>query len=206
MFLHDLGSGLVNPLPGWNEADPTVRATVADGADIVTFSGDKLLGGPQAGLIAGRESLIDRISKHPLMRAVRVDKMTLAALEATLAAYARGDPGILPLPKMATLPARDVEARARVLAAAMPPLSGSIEVTRCLSVMGGGSLPGAEIESWGVALSHPSRSSDEIERSLRHALPPIIARIEDDKVILDLRTVADTQDEHLASCIASVLV
>jgi L-seryl-tRNA(Ser) seleniumtransferase len=132
--------------------------------------------------------------------------MTLAALEATLATYVRGDPAILPLRKMATLSARDVEARARALAAAIPPLSGSIEVTRCLSVMGGGSLPGAEIESWGVALSHPSRSSDEIERSLRHALPPIIARIEDDKVILDLRTVADTQDEHLASCIAKVLV
>jgi L-seryl-tRNA(Ser) seleniumtransferase len=206
MFLHDLGSGLVERVPqDWTNAEPTIRATVEEGADVVTFSGDKLLGGPQAGLIAGRESLIERIARHPLMRAVRVDKMTLAALEATMSAHLRGEPEGLPLWKMATLPAEDLEARARRLAASLPTLSGSIEVTRCLSVMGGGSLPGAEIESWGVALTHPSRSSDEIGRTLRHSAPPVIARIEDDRVILDLRTVADVRDELLASSIARVL-
>jgi L-seryl-tRNA(Ser) seleniumtransferase len=206
-FLHDLGSGLVEAPSeaGWVSGEPTIRAAVAD-ADIVTFSGDKLLGGPQAGVLAGRMGLVDQISKHPLMRAVRVDKMTLAALEVTLTMYLQGRGDLLPLWQMAIVPAKDLELRAHALVARVSaPGTSAVQATRCRSVTGGGSLPGAEVDSWGVALKHPSRSTAEIGRALRHGSPPIIGRIEDDRVILDLRTVAPEQDEQLASMLGSVL-
>jgi L-seryl-tRNA(Ser) seleniumtransferase len=198
-FLHDLGSGLVAPPAGapWAAAEPPITAAVAEGADIVTFSGDKLLGGPQAGVIAGRRALVDKVSKHPLVRAVRVDKMTLAALEVTLAMYLEGREGELPLWQMATAPLEDLEARARALAALLSNAGMTAEAVPCRSVTGGGSLPGAEIDSWGVALSQPGRSTAELERSLRYRTPPVIARIEGDRLLLDLRTVSATQDRIL---------
>jgi L-seryl-tRNA(Ser) seleniumtransferase len=198
-FLHDLGSGFVSAPPGapWAEQEPSVRATVVEGADIVTFSGDKLLGGPQAGVIAGRGPLIDKISKHPLMRAVRVDKMTLAALEVTLTMYLEGESERLPLWQMAAVPLKELEARASAVAARLSENGLKAEAVRCHSVTGGGSLPGAEIDSWGVTLRHPDRSTAELERSLRYGIPPVVGRIEDDSLLLDLRTVAPHQDDIL---------
>jgi L-seryl-tRNA(Ser) seleniumtransferase len=196
-FLHDLGSGFVSAPPGapWAEQEPSVRATVVEGADIVTFSGDKLLGGPQAGIIAGRGPLIDKISKHPLLRAVRVDKMTLAALEVTLTMYLEGDSDQLPLWQMATFSLEALESRARTLAVQVPRRGGlAAEAVPCRSVTGGGSLPGTEIDSWAIALSDSGRSAAELERILRRGSPPVIARIEDDRLLLDLRTVSPTQD------------
>jgi L-seryl-tRNA(Ser) seleniumtransferase len=207
-FVHDLGSGLIQAPSGaaWASADPEVGEAVAEGADIVTFSGDKLLGGPQAGIIAGRKELIEVISKHPLMRAVRVDKMTLAALEVTLANYGKNGGKELPLWKMATVPVDELEARARTLLSQLSGIAGStVDIVRCRSVTGGGSLPGAEIDSWGVALMHKERSTAEIERSLRQGVPPVIARIEDDRMILDLRTVAPHQDELLTALVGKAL-
>jgi L-seryl-tRNA(Ser) seleniumtransferase len=198
-FLHDLGSGFLSAPPGasWAEAEPAVSAAIAEGADIVTFSGDKLLGGPQAGLIAGRNRLIDKISKHPLMRAVRVDKMTLAALEVTLAMYLEGEGDSLPLWRMAATPPEELEARARAVATRISGKGMHAEAVACRSVTGGGSLPGAEIDSWGVVLSHADRSAAELERNLRYGTPPVIARIDGDRVLLDLRTVAPYQDDIL---------
>jgi L-seryl-tRNA(Ser) seleniumtransferase len=206
-FLHDIGSGLVEPPieAGWLRGEPTVRAGVSD-ADIVTFSGDKLLGGPQAGVLAGRKKLIEKISKHPLMRAVRVDKMTLAALEKTLMMYLQGHRDRLPLWEMASAPVEELEARARGLITRLATTQASrVKAVTCRSVMGGGSLPGAEIDSWGVTLTHPSRSAAEIERNLRHGAPPIIARIEDDNVVLDLRTVSPQEDEEILQRLEKVL-
>jgi L-seryl-tRNA(Ser) seleniumtransferase len=195
-FLHDLGSGFVSAPAGapWAQSEPAVGAAIAEGADIVTFSGDKLLGGPQAGVIAGRGPLIEKISKHPLMRAVRVDKMTLAALEVTLAMYLSGESEGLPLWQMAAVPVEELEVRARAVAARLSQNGLVAEAVPCRSVSGGGSLPGAEIDSWAVALSHPERSTAELERNLRYGTPPVIARIEADRVLLDLRTVSPEQD------------
>ncbi|MDP9223840.1 MAG: L-seryl-tRNA(Sec) selenium transferase [Actinomycetota bacterium] len=207
-LLHDLGSGLVEaPLQvSWAAGEPEVRSAIADGADIVTFSGDKLLGGPQAGVIAGREDLIGQIAKHPLMRAVRVDKMSLAALEATLGMYARGEARRLPLWKMATAPLEDLEARAGTLAARLRRGGNpTAEASTCVSVTGGGSLPGAEIASWGVTLTHPDRSTSELERALRHLKPPVICRIEEERLVLDLRTVAPDEDDLLGSLLTQIL-
>jgi L-seryl-tRNA(Ser) seleniumtransferase len=206
-FLHDLGSGLVEVPPGahWAAADPAVRDSVAEGADIVTFSGDKLLGGPQAGVIAGRHALIEKISKHPLLRAVRVDKMTLAALEATLAMYVGGEGDQLPLWQMAAAPLEGLEARARALADQVN-ADGAVTAVAaaCRSVTGGGSLPGAEIDSWGVALRYPGRSTAELERALRHSTPPVIGRIEANRLLLDLRTVPARQDPTLLSILSEL--
>jgi L-seryl-tRNA(Ser) seleniumtransferase len=206
-LLHDLGSGLLEaPAEApWAAGEPDVRGALAD-ADIVTFSGDKLLGGPQAGVVAGRADLIDRIAKHPLARAVRVDKMSLAALEATLALYARGEAGRLPLWQMATASLEILEARAQTLAARVSEESSAeAAVCRCVSVAGGGSLPGAEIASWGVKLIRPGRGTAELERALRHQEPPVICRIEEDRLVCDLRTVAAEQDELLGSLLAQAL-
>jgi L-seryl-tRNA(Ser) seleniumtransferase len=198
-FVHDLGSGLVEAPPEapWAAVEPPITLAIEEGADVVTFSGDKLLGGPQAGVIAGRRSLLDKISKHPLVRAVRVDKMTLAALEVTLAMYLEGTGDQLPLWQMATVPLGELEARARDLATRLSGSGMRAEAVRCHSVTGGGSLPGAEIDSWGVALSHADRSTAELERALRFRTPPVIARIEGDRLLLDLRTVAPPQDQIL---------
>jgi L-seryl-tRNA(Ser) seleniumtransferase len=206
-FLHDLGSGLVQaPAEApWAAVEPAVSAAVGEGADIVTFSGDKLLGGPQAGVVAGRRALIEKIAKHPLMRAVRVDKMTLAALEVTMAMYLEGNTDRLPLWQMATFPLDDLEARARTLAAQVRQHGGlSAEAAPCRSLTGGGSLPGTEIDSWAIALSASGRSADELARTLRRARPPVIARIEDDRLLLDLRTVIPTQDEAVRTILTEL--
>jgi L-seryl-tRNA(Ser) seleniumtransferase len=210
LFLHDLGSGLLDRITEapWAAEEPTVSASLSEGADLVTFSGDKLLGGPQAGVIAGRTDLIGILSKQPLLRALRVDKMTLAALEATLLAYSRGELTSLPLWKMALEDEAVLETRARALTAALKralPPEVKVEVTRTEAVAGGGSSPGAEIVSWGIVIHHPERTASEIERRLRSGTPPVIARVADDRLLLDVRTVPSEDDETLLSACAEAL-
>jgi L-seryl-tRNA(Ser) seleniumtransferase len=208
MFFHDLGSGLVaSPEDAeWARSEPLVDATLADGADVVTFSGDKLLGGPQAGVIVGRANLIDRIARHPLLRAVRPDKMTLAALEATLQIHLRGASSELPLWRMATAPAEELEARARALAETLSQLARvKAEAVPTRAVMGGGSLPGGEIPSWAVAVAHAEKGAEEVERALRVGPTPVIARIEDERVLLDLRTVDPSDDARVKVLVADAL-
>ena len=208
VFVHDLGSGYVGSAPelDWARREPTIAGALEDGADIVTFSGDKLLGGPQAGIVLGRAPLVEKIARHPLMRAIRPDKMTLAALEATLAVYLEGELEALPLWRMAAT--ADLEERSRGLAAAV--LGGragavKVEAVALASVAGGGSLPGSELPSWGVAIVHPERSPDEIAGALRRGEPPVIGRIDDDRVLLDLRTVDPAHDGLLVTLVGAVL-
>jgi L-seryl-tRNA(Ser) seleniumtransferase len=216
-FVHDLGSGLVRDPEldwaggdGWG-AEPLVQSAVKDGADVVTFSGDKLLGGPQAGIVAGRRDLVDRLAKSPLLRALRVDKMTLAALDATLGLHLDGRAGDIPLWTMAQTPLAALEARARALAEKLEgtlAATGSgakVEAGPTRAVVGGGSLPGAELESWGLSVTHPERGPQELARRLRVAPTPVIARIEDDRVVLDLRTVGPDRDGVLAEALNRVL-
>ncbi len=216
-LVHDIGSGLISGRAEW-ASEPTVRAALDDGADVVTFSGDKLLGGPQAGVIVGRAEQIDKIARHPLMRALRVDKMTLAALEETLRIYLEDALDELPLWAMTTATGDELETRAAALVDRLDPRGGSggsggaggsggtgddvkVEAVALGSVAGGGSVPGAELGSWGIAITHATRSTAEIERALRFGTPPVIARVEDDRVLLDLRTVLPDQTADLVRCI-----
>lgn len=199
-FVHDLGSGLLDATQDWTRDEPSVREALEDGADVITFSGDKLLGGPQAGVIAGRSGLIEKIARHPMLRALRPDKMTLAALEATLRMHSEGRTGELPLWRMASTGVEELQERAGSLVTELAPRLGKgfkAEAVALRAVAGGGSLPGAELGSYGVWIDHGERSSAELQRSLRYCEPPVIARVEDDRLLLDLRTVDPAQDSVL---------
>ncbi len=196
-LVDDLGSGHL-----WEEAlplrdEPSVQGTLAAGADLVMFSGDKLLGGPQAGIIAGKQPLLDRIRRHPLMRAVRVDKMTYAALEATLQACAAGRRDEIPVARMIALTADEVSARAQRLADALSGSGLTVSVIDGVSMIGGGSAPGASLPTRLLALTHPAHRADALETYLRSLETPVIARIDNDRVVLDLRTVLPEQDQLL---------
>ena len=206
-FIHDLGSGLLAAPDDstWLGNEPTIEVALDDGADLVTFSGDKLLGGPQAGIIVGRAELIDRLAHHPLMRALRVDKMTLAALDATLQLYLEGRSTELPLWQMATAELEGLEGRARAIAGSLADATWKVEAVATRSVAGGGSTPGQDFSSWGVAAIHPERSAETIEGALRANDPPIVARIDEDRVILDLRTVPAKDDEMLVQALRNAL-
>jgi L-seryl-tRNA(Ser) seleniumtransferase len=211
ILVHDVGSGLLSSVEAPPElgAEPAADVAVADGADLTLFSADKLLGGPQAGIVAGRADLVERVSRHPLARAVRPDKMTLAALGATVEAYLEGLPEDLPLWRMALATSEDVEARARALAERFDEVLAAkgvkAEAVPARAVTGGGSLPGGELPSWAVAVSHESLTAASVELALRGARVPVVARIEDDLVLLDLRTVAPSQDELLEAIVGEAL-
>lgn len=207
-FIHDLGSGLLGTeaQPRWADAEPSVTEALQDGADLVTFSGDKLFGGPQAGIIVGRREAVTPLTQHALLRALRVDKMTLAALQQTLVMYLEGRASELPLWDMGAASPDEVEQRAHSMAARInDAVEDSAHASPTKAVAGGGSLPGTEIESWGVALAHPTKSAAEIERILRAGDPPVIARVDEDRVLLDLRTVPEDEDGRLADLVISSL-
>ncbi|MDP1570668.1 MAG: L-seryl-tRNA(Sec) selenium transferase [Vicinamibacterales bacterium] len=195
----DLGSG--NLQDGW-AFEPPVRASLEAGVDLVCFSGDKILGGPQAGILAGRRALVDRLRAHPLMRALRVDKLTLAALEATLLEHLAGRAAdTVPVARMIAMPVAAIEARARALAATLAAAGWSVEVLEGGSAVGGGSAPGLELPTRLVAVSRAGLSADALEGRLRGGRPPIIARIVDDRVVLDLRTVAPGEDDTIVNAL-----
>jgi L-seryl-tRNA(Ser) seleniumtransferase len=194
----DLGSGtFVDPatLAGAGlESEPTVPKVVASGADLVTFSGDKLLGGPQAGIVAGRAEAVARVRKHPLMRALRPDKMTLAALEATLGLYRAGTAAArVPAVRMLALTAEALRARAEAFLGELAGARVTARVVEVISAVGGGALPSSEPPSWAIALSAPDRSAEQLEAALRLGDPPVVGRIEEDRLLLDLRTVQDAE-------------
>jgi L-seryl-tRNA(Ser) seleniumtransferase len=201
----DLGSGWLgwperSALPESLRDEPIVSESIASGADVVCFSGDKLLGGPQAGIIAGRRAALDLIRRHPLMRAVRVDKLTYAALEATLEEHAigRGQEGV-PVQRMLAMAADEIGRRAEAVAAALVRGGWIARVVDGVSTVGGGSAPGAELPTRLIELQRDGASADQIERELRALEIPIIARIQDDRVVLDLRTVLPAEDATIAS-------
>jgi L-seryl-tRNA(Ser) seleniumtransferase len=178
---------------------------VTAGIDVCCFSGDKLLGGPQAGIIVGRTALIERIRKHPLMRALRVDKMTYAALEATLTEYAAGRAAVtIPVQRMLTMTAEEVRRRAETLTAALAAIPGwRAEIVAGTSAIGGGSAPGVGLPTWLISAAKDGLSPDALDARLRRQSPPIIARIEDGRLLLDLRTVLPEQDARLAALLTS---
>jgi L-seryl-tRNA(Ser) seleniumtransferase len=186
-------------------AEPAVQASVTAGIDVCCFSGDKLLGGPQAGIIVGRAALLERIRKHPLMRALRVDKMTFAALEATLTEYAAGRAAAtIPVQRMLTMTPDEVRRRAETLTAALAATPGwRAEIVAGTSAVGGGSAPGVGLPTWLIAAAKDSLSPDALDARLRRQTPPIIARIEDGRLLLDLRTVLPEQDAQLAALLTN---
>ncbi len=209
----DLGSGWLgwpldsargrpdrSELPEALRDEPIVSESIAAGADVVCFSGDKLLGGPQAGIIAGRRAALNRIRRHPLMRALRVDKLTYAALEATIEEHAIGRAAdAVPVHRMLRMSIEEVGARAEALARALAARGWQARIVDGMSTIGGGSAPGSELPTKLVELSHATMSAAEIERHLRAQDPPVIARIQNDRVVLDLRTVLLEETETLAA-------
>lgn len=189
----DLGSGALVPVAG----EPTVADALRDGAHLVAFSGDKLLGGPQAGLIVGRAALVDRLARHPLYRALRVDKVTLAALEATLSLYVEGR--VPPVVARILAPAAELEARAERLLAGLVAAGVAAERVEQDAAVGGGALPGVPLPGPAVALPGPA---DALARALRLGAPPVVGRIAEQRVRLDVRTV---DDGELPALIAAVV-
>jgi len=206
-FIHDLGSGTFLDTSRYGLArEETVAEAVAAGADVVTFSGDKLLGGPQAGLAVGRASSIAALRAHPLMRAMRPDKLTLAALVATLELYRDGRAETeLPVWRMIAATPTALAKRARALAAQLQAGGAESEVIETSSTVGGGSLPEETQPSRAVAIAARHGRANEILARLRAADPPIVARIVDDRAALDLRSVAPEDDEMLARAVTAAL-
>ena len=196
----DIGSGLLDAdtpwLPGgagpppWLEGEPAARQTLAAGAALVTFSGDKLLGGPQAGIVAGRRDLVDRCARHPLMRAFRPGGLVLAALQETALAYLRRDGMAIPFWRMAAASVESLRERAVAMAVG--------RVVDTVAVAGGGSVPGQELPSVGIAVD-----GDHAER-LRACDPPIVARVRDNATVCDLRTVDPADDPLVAKALADL--
>jgi L-seryl-tRNA(Ser) seleniumtransferase len=195
--VEDLGSGcLVHDLAD----EPSVQASIGAGVDLVCFSGDKLLGGPQAGIIAGRKTLVDRLRAHPLMRALRVDKLTYAILEATLAEYLGGRAhDTVPVQRMLHATAEEIEARARDLGDRLAAAGWQVALVSGSSAAGGGSAPGLGLPTVLLAIQREGQSASATEAWLRTLDPPVVARIENDRVVLDLRTVLPEQDDTLAN-------
>jgi L-seryl-tRNA(Ser) seleniumtransferase len=200
-LLHDLGSGTLIDLAAYGlQREPTVREALAEGADLVTFSGDKLLGGPQAGFIVGRRDLIAAINRNPMKRALRVDKIRLAAIEGTLKLYRDPDRLHERLPTLRFLarPRQEIETlAARALPHVARAIGGAfaVELCECRSQIGSGALPLETIESAGLSIraSGGGRAIEDLAQSLRALPTPVIGRIEKDRLILDLRCLADEQ-------------
>jgi L-seryl-tRNA(Ser) seleniumtransferase len=204
--LHDLGSGCLLNTEGFGLAhEPTPQESIAAGVGLVFFSGDKLLGGPQAGIIVGRAELVQRLERHPLARAVRIDKLSLVALTATLVHYIRGEAvEKVPVWRMVATPLGELEERARGWQRAIGLRATLVEG---LSTIGGGSLPGETLPTWAVAIDCDGipGGAEGLARRLREAEPPVVARIEEDRVILDPRTVLPEEDEALLRAVGGAL-
>ena len=201
LVIDDLGSGtLLDTQPFGLAPEPTVQASIAAGADLVTFSGDKLLGGPQAGIIVGRASAMAGLRRHPLLRALRVDKMTLAALDATLRSYRRGKAlEEIPVWRMIAAPLEALEARAKSWRDRLAQDGIAGEVQPGESTVGGGSLPGETLPTRVLALA--TERPNQLAARLREQRPPVIARIQQDRLLFDPRTVLPEEDEALLAAI-----
>jgi L-seryl-tRNA(Ser) seleniumtransferase len=200
--IDDLGSGLLRDDPSIPGDEPAVRASVAGGATLVCFSGDKLLGGPQAGIIAGTATAVSRCRSHPLCRAVRAGKLSLAALEATLLLHRDPELAREQIPALAMLCADDdrLPARAERLAAA---IGGEVVETR--SPVGGGTLPLLELKGPAVALDPEPLTAAEFAARLRGGEPPVIARVRENRVLFDVRTLADTEIDGCIECVRTTV-
>ena len=210
-LVEDLGSGCLVDLSDAGIVEPTVRQSVDDGVSIVMFSGDKLLGGPQAGIIAGKKDLVARVRRHPLFRALRVDKLTTAALAATLGAYLRGAEDEIPALRMIRMSVQEIKRRAenflRELTPELPLGEVELEITDGSSLAGGGSTPTQELPTRLIRIASARYSAAQLEQRLRRAPAGIsvIARVEDDRLVLDLRTVFPEQESALLKTLSAAL-
>ena len=206
----DLGSGCLADLAASGVSEPVVAASCAAGVSVVSFSGDKMLGGPQAGIIAGKKEIIERIRRNPLFRALRVDKLTIAALEVTLRAYLRGAFDEIPALRMIRLHADAIGERARkFIEQLQPSVVGDVtfRIADGFSVIGGGSTPDQQLPTTLISIACSRHSAAELEKRLRQPgnSTPVIARIENKQLILDLRTVFAGEESELAAALASAL-
>lgn len=204
--LHDLGGGCLLLPEGGLAGEPCVMECVQSGADVICFSGDKLLGGPQAGILLGKKEHIARLKKHPLARAIRVDKMTLAALEATLRLYrdealARRE---IPVQRMMRLEAGALRARAEQLASELSFLGGALSIADDTGALGGGTTPGYELPSVVLSISPAFMGAERLEAALRAWRVPIIARIAADRLLLDVRTLAEADYAEITQCLRAI--
>jgi L-seryl-tRNA(Ser) seleniumtransferase len=207
-LLEDLGSGALFDLRSVGvSGEPGVLDSLRAGVDVVTYSGDKLLGGPQAGLISGRADLVARMRSNSLFRALRVDKLTYAALEATLLAYVKRDHDAVPVLRMMRLTKEEIAQRAEAIVSRVesaPRQRLKLELVDGESVIGGGAAPSAVLPTRLIAVTHADLSADELNGRLRGHAPPVIARVEDGRVLIDLRTVFPEQDSTLPTVLASL--
>jgi L-seryl-tRNA(Ser) seleniumtransferase len=199
--IDDTGSGqAIDLAPFELPGEPLVSAGIAAGADLVLFSGDKLLGGPQAGIIAGKASLIQKIEKDPLMRAFRLDKMTLAALEATLRLYRDPSRALRDIPtlRMLTTPLDELRTRSEAFASRLRGIAGlAVEVRDDVAYVGGGSLPDVAVPTVVLALTAANATESELAARLRTGTPAVVGRVQEGKLLIDLRTVFERQEEEL---------
>jgi L-seryl-tRNA(Ser) seleniumtransferase len=216
----DLGSGCLADLTAAGILEPVVRSSGEAGVSVMSFSGDKLLGGPQAGMIAGKKEIVDRIRRNPLFRALRVDKLTIAALEVTLKSYLRGALDEIPALRMIRLSAAEIGSRTEQLLAKLRPLlpdDVAIQIREGVSVIGGGSTPDQNLPTSLIAIASPRISARQLEENMRRPelqVPgpgksispiPVIGRIEDEQLILDLRTVQIEEEPELIARLAAAL-
>ena len=209
--MEDLGSGTLIDFSRYGlSKEPTVQESIKTGADIVTFSGDKLLGGPQAGIIAGKKEIVEAVKKNPLTRALRIDKLTLAALESTLRFYWDEDQAVSRIPtlRMLTLPIEIIEKRAEILNAGLKRIDDprlTVRLSDCTSRFGGGAFPLQDLPSRCLTVTIRGLSPNRVEAAMRNHTPPIIGRIEDDQFVLDVRTVQDDELTIIQNAIEKLL-
>ncbi len=209
--VEDLGSGCLVDLSSAGISEPTARASVEAGFSLVMFSGDKLLGGPQAGIITGKKELVQKVRRHPLFRALRVDKLTIAAMEVTLRAYLRGAWREIPALRMMHLSLQEIAGRAeafrKALMARVEDAGAEIEIAEGRSLVGGGSTPAQSLATMVLRIGSARHSAGELEERLRTGAEgaPVIARIEDDRLFVDLRTVFPEQEAALVESLVAAL-
>jgi L-seryl-tRNA(Ser) seleniumtransferase len=204
-FVEDLGSGALFDLNSVGvSGEPGVLDSLRTGVDVVTYSGDKLLGGPQAGILSGRADLVARMRANSLFRALRVDKLTYAALEATLLAYVKRDHDSVPGLRMMRLSKEEISERVDAIARQIQSVTLQVHMIDGKSVIGGGAAPSAALPTRLLAINHKKLSADELAARLRASDPPVIARVEEGRVLLDLRTVSPEQDRLLLEAIRGI--
>jgi L-seryl-tRNA(Ser) seleniumtransferase len=211
LVIDDVGSGALLDFSRFGfQGEPVVRASIAAGADLVLFSGDKLLGGPQAGIITGRQQLIQKIEKDPLMRAFRPDKMTLAALEATLRLYLNEAHALRAVPglRMLAMPQDELKQRAEALAMCCRAINGltHVEIREDVAYVGGGSLPDQAMKTWVVEVEARSLSDAELAHRLRMGTPAVMGRLRDGKVVFDVRTIFPQQEPDLVTALTHAVL
>lgn len=205
--LYDLGGGLLRPIAALPlDGEPNVVESLASGADVICFSGDKLLGGPQAGILLGKKQYIEKMKKHPLARALRVDKMSLAALEAVLNIYKDEEAALCQVPTLQMLTAQKegLVQKAKALAKMLAKTGVKVQVVEEKGQVGGGTAPGVLLPGAALAISAKTKSPEELAAQLRQWPVPIVGRIAHDKLVLDLRTVETDDFEHIAQCFCAI--